>query len=90
MVRVFVHVDGDDLLRELERQGFHPLDDLTLARHRELETLFAQKLAGSALQDVLGDLAGDAALEAGLSAPAESAGGTLNLAPGDVAARDAF
>jgi hypothetical protein len=92
MARVFVHFDGDDLLRELERQGFRPDRDLTPARRAELEARFARKLAGSALWDVLGDLAGAAALEAGLGPAAEppESGGALNLWPGDVAARDTF
>jgi hypothetical protein len=94
MARVFIHLDSDDLLHELERQGLSPLESLTLAQHRRLEDLFAQALAGSAIREVVGDVAREAARQAGLcpdedGRPEIGTGAALNLWPGDVAARGA-
>jgi hypothetical protein len=87
MTRVFIRFDDDDLLHELERQGFPPVERMTLDQHRRLETLFAEKLAGSTVWEIIGDLAGDAALQVGLTADDASAEPDAPL-PGDVAGRD--
>jgi len=95
MARVFIHFDGDDLLREPARQGFRPADILTPTGLRLLEERFAQAVAGSPMGEVARDLARDAARQAGLCAgqdgdPDGGTGAALNRWPGGGAARDAF